>query len=224
MKCFRKAPAVMGAISIFMCSLFSIAGHSQSPAASAAVPGVAAPAGLPAGPVLLAKISSTLNTKNAKAGDLLTAKTLRNLKLADGTELPKGSKLVAKVTSVLSKKAGDGNSLLSFRFDEVDVKGGAAMPIHGMVVAIGPELSPKESIGANSVVGRGGVGSTPGLDPSAGMGKVGARDEDDIAMGSTLEGVALGRHKDADWTTALRGIRTEVDLDSSVVIKLQIRE
>jgi hypothetical protein len=216
MKCFDQASAVIGPVSILLFSLFSIPGCAQAPVASAAA--------LPAGPTLVAKISSNLSTKNAKAGDVLTAKTLKTLKLADGTELPKGSKLVAKVTSVQSKKAGDGNSLLSFRFDEVDVKGGASLAIHGMVVAIGPELSPKESIGANSVVGRGGVGLTPGLDPSTGLGKVGARDEDDIATGSTLEGVALGRHKDADWTTALRGMHTDVDLDSSVVIKLQIRE
>ena len=217
MKRFDKASAVIRPVSIFLFSLFSMPGYAQDPVA-------AAPAALTAGPMLVAKISSNLNTKNAKAGDVLTAKTLKTLKLADGTELPKGSKLVAKVTSVLSKKDGNGNSLLSFRFDEADVKGGAPVPIHGMVVAIGPELSPKESIGASSVVGRGGVGSTPGLDPSTGLGKVGARDEDDIAMGSSLEGVALGRHKDADWTTALRGIHTDVDLDSSVVIKLQIKE
>jgi hypothetical protein len=90
-----------------------------------------------------------------------------------------------------------------------------------MVVAIGPSLAPKS--GYDSVLGRGGVGSSTGLDPSIGGGKQGAKDEDDIAMGSTMPGVALGRHTDADWTTALRGIHTDIDLDSDVVIKVQLK-
>jgi hypothetical protein len=213
----RKEVPVILAIAALLIAISPTVSHGQT-AAPAATP---APADVP---VLVAKISSNLNTKNAKVGDVLTAKTLKPWKLADGTELPKGSKLVAKVTSVQSKKAGDGDSMLTFRFDEIDVKGGATVPIHGMVVAIGPGLGPKDSIGANSVMGRGGVGSTPGLDPSAGLGKAGARDEDDIPLGSTLDGVALGRHMDADWTTALKGIHTDVGLGSDVLIKVELRQ
>jgi hypothetical protein len=185
----------------------------------------AAPAAAqPAGPVLEAKFAASLSSKNAKVGETLTAKTLKAWKLADGSELPKGTKLVAKVTSVKSKKEGNGDSILTFRFDTALLKGGSTIPIHGFVIAIGPSLSPKDAgFGPASVMGRGGQGSTPGLDPNTGLGKPGARDEDDIALGSTLPGVALGRHLDADWTTALEGVKQDIDLDSDVIIKVQLK-
>jgi hypothetical protein len=200
------------------------AGHAQ------------APASVPA-PVLVAKIATNLSTKNAKPGDVITAKTLKSAKLTDGTEIPKGSKLTGKVTTVQSKKAGNGTSMLSFRIDQVEPKGGAAIPIKGLVVAIGPSLAPKDLFGANSVMARNtnpqpgtgvtsgsqGTGSSNGLDPNLGLGNAGAKDEDDIPLGSRLEGVSLGRHMDADWTTALEGIHTDIDLDSEVLIKVQLK-
>jgi hypothetical protein len=215
---FRKElPVILAAIALLFV-LAPTSGNSQN----VAPPQTAAPA-QPVGPVLVAKIAGSLSTKNAKVGDVLTAKTLKTWKLKDGMELPKGTKLVAKVTSVQSKQAGNGNSMLTFRFDQAEVKGGAVVPVRGMVVAIGPGLGPKESIGANSVIGRGGVGSDAGLDPQTGVGRPGARDEDDIPLGSTLEGVGLGRHMDADWTTALQGIHRDVLLDSDVLIKIEFK-
>jgi hypothetical protein len=212
----RKRKHVIAAIAALLFAIFQSSGHAQN----AAPAPQAAPAPMP---VLVAKISSNLSTRNAKSGDMITAKTAKAYKLQDATDIPKGSRIVGRLVSVISKRAGDGNSLLTFRFDQVEVKGGAAIPIHGLVVAIGPSLGPKESIGANSVMGRGGVGSTPGLDPQAGLGSAGAKDEDNIVLGSTLTGVALGRHMDADWTTALKGIHTDIDLDSSVVVKVQLK-
>jgi hypothetical protein len=186
-------------------------------------------------PILEAKFDRNVDTKSAKLGDPVFAKTLKAIKLADGTEIPKGSKLVAKIISVQSKKEGNGNSMLTFRFDEADVKGGAAVPIHGEVVAIGPSLAPKDGLGPYSVMSRSqgpsndtsnagrGVGSSNGIDPNTGVGKGGAKDEDDIPMGSTLEGVALGIHKDADWTTALQGVKCDIKLSSDVNIKVQLK-
>jgi len=195
----------------------------------------AAPAAQPAGLVMVAKIDGKLSTKNAKAGDVISAKILKSWKLTDGTEIPKGSKITGKVSIIKSKKDGNGNSMLSFRLDEIDVKGGAAVPVHGMVVAIGPSLAPKDGLGANSVLGRSsgtsndtsdanrGVGSTPGLNPNAGLGGPNVKDEDNIPLGSTMPGVSLGRHLDADWTTILQGVKEDVDLDSDVLIKVQLK-
>ncbi|MGD0629185.1 MAG: hypothetical protein ABR987_07525 [Terracidiphilus sp.] len=188
-------------------------------------------------PVMVVKIAANLSTKNAKVGDSVTGKITKAYKLQDGTEIPKGSKIVGKVDTVQSKKAGNGNSMLSFRLDQIEVKGGAAIPVHGFVVAIGPSMAPKVGLGGNSVLSRNvnaqsgtgvtaagqGTGSSSGLDPSAGLGTQGAKDEDDIAMGSTMPGVALGRHLDADWTTVLKGVHTDIDLDSDVVIKVQLK-
>ncbi|MGD0629186.1 MAG: hypothetical protein ABR987_07530 [Terracidiphilus sp.] len=212
----RRETARIFAIFVLALTVFSTFGKSQPPAP-------AATAQVPAGPVLVAKIAENLSSKNAKAGDLVTAKLVKPAKLPDGTEVPKGSMLIGKVAGSRSKKEGDGKSLLIFRFDQVEPKGGAPIPIQCLVTAIGPNLGPKSSIGYNSVMGRGGAGSTVGLDPTTGADKVGARDEDDIPRGSTLPGVALGRLTNPEWTSALRGVHTEIDLDPDVVIKVQLR-
>jgi hypothetical protein len=216
------------AVCALLCSL------AAKPAAAQASAPAAAPAP-PEAPLLEAKFEKSLDTRSAKVGDAVTAKTLRPVKLPDGTDIPKGSRLVAKVTTVQSKKDGNGNSMLTFRFDEAEVKGGPTVPIHGQVIAIGPSLSPKDGLGPFSVMSRSpgasndtsyagrGVGSTPGMDPNAGVGKGGAKDEDDIPIGSTLAGVALGVHKDADWTTALQGVKCDIKLGSDVDIKVLLK-
>lgn len=182
-----------------------------------------------------AKFDKTLDTRNAKVGDPVTAKILRNYKLPDGTDIPKGSRVIGKITEVQSKKDGNGDSMLTFRFDTAQVKGKGDIPFHGLVVAIGPTLAAKDVLGPHNVMARSagsssdtsdtgrGVGSTPGMDPNSGQHKAGGVDEDDIAMGSTMPGVALGVHKDADWTTALKGFKTDVRLDSDVDIKIQVK-
>jgi hypothetical protein len=49
------------------------------------------------------------------------------------------------------------------------------------------------------------------------------KDEDNIPLGSTMPGVSLGRHLDADWTTILQGVKEDIDLDSDVLIKVQLK-
>jgi hypothetical protein len=199
-----------------------------------------APAGTPEQSdalVMVAKIDSKLSTKNAKVGDAFSAKILKSWKLTDGTDIPKGSKITGKVALVKSKKDGDGTAMLSFTLDTIEVKGGAPVPVHGVVVALGPSLAPKDALGPNSMPGRNssgesngmgantgrGVGSTPGLNPNAGLGSPALRDEDDIPLGSTKPGVSLSHHLDADWTTTLQGIHQDIDLDSEVLIKIQLK-
>lgn len=221
--------ARISAIAAFLFASISTFGHAQGAAP-------AQPAPVPA-PVMEAKIAVKISSKNAKVDDAVAAKTLRTYKLADGTEIPKGSKIDGKVISVQSKKAGNGDAMMTFRFDQIEVKGGAAIPVHALVVAIGPPMAPKDLFGANSVMARNtnpqsgtgvdaagkGTGSSNGLDPNAGLGTAGAKDENDIRMGSTLEGVSLGTHMDADWTTALKGFKTEIELDPDVVVKVQLK-
>jgi hypothetical protein len=195
-----------------------------------------APAAQAAGPVMVAKIDGKLNTKNAKAGDVISAKITKSWKLTDGTEIPKGSKITGKVSIVKSKKDGNGNSMLSFRLDEIDVKGSAPVPIHGTVVAIGPSLAPKDGLGANSDLGRNtpqpgmgvtdapqGTRSSKKTDPNAVMGGPNTKDEDDIPLGSTMPGVSLGHDPDAAGATILQGVHQDIDLDSDVLIKVQLK-
>jgi hypothetical protein len=160
-------------------------------------------------PVIAAKLAGNLNTKSAKVGDVLSAKTLKAVKLKDGTAVPKGSKLTGKVISVQSMQAGGGTSSLAIKFDQLEVKGAAAVPIEGLIIAIGP--SPDSSTGS--------------YDPITGASKPGggSKDSTDIPAGSSLEGVALSTTLDSEGASEMRGVKRDIKLDSDVVIKLQVK-
>jgi hypothetical protein len=221
---FPNKLSITLAAAILAVAFFGIANAQTAPSGTAA-------------PVMVAKITGNLSSKNAKVGDVVAAKTLRGYKLQDGTDIPKGSKITGKIATVQNRKEGNGDATMTFRFDQIEVKGGAPVPIHGLVIAIGPEMSPHNLFGANSVMARntnpqGGTGVTAGsqgtgssnsLDPNAGLGSAGAKDEDDIRLGSTLQNVSLGKHMDADWTTVLKGFKSEIEFDSDTVVKVQLK-
>ncbi len=167
-------------------------------------------------PVLAAKFVGALNTKSAKVGDPVTARTVSSVKLAD-LEIPRGSTIVGTVASVRSRDAGHGTSSMAIRFDHVELKGGAILRIQGLIVAIGP-VSNTDGLGANSVLARGGAGSTAGIDPQMEIGHA----VDDIPAGSTMEGVALGVQFDSAGATELRGVHRDIRLDSDVMVKVAL--
>lgn len=169
-------------------------------------------------PVLRAKFEGVLNTKSAKPGDSVEAKTVSTLKLAD-LEIPKGSKLVGTVASVKSKDSGNGTSTLAIKFDHVELKDGAILRIQGLIVAIGV-VSSSDGLGANSVLARGGAGSDAGLDPNMEIGH--AANPDDIPAGSSMQGVALAVQFDSAGATELRGTHRDIRLDSDVMVKVAL--
>jgi hypothetical protein len=174
------------------------------------------------GPILVAKFSGNLNTKSAKIGDPISAKTEGKSKLMDGTEVPKGSTLIGKVIVVQSKNDGKGFSTFALRFDQIELKGGGTHPVYGQIVAIGPAADSQTGLGYDSVVGRGGPGSTSGLDPHDGAGVQVDRDDDKLPFGTTLDGVGIGRRIGAEGASILRGIHKDILLDSSVAIKFRL--
>ncbi len=123
---------------------------------------------------LLAELTSKLDTKSAKVGDAVMAKTVADLKMTDGSIIPKGSKLEGRVTQVESKAAGNGNVSLGILFDQLDVKGGHQKPIHGVLVAIAPRpsLSDQEassgSLPQGSTRNVGAMAAATGGGPNAG--------------------------------------------------------
>jgi hypothetical protein len=210
----RKTTLFVLAIAALFLAACSSLGGAQSAAP--------APGDSPAhsdAPVLVARFAVVLNTKSAKAGDPITAKTVKELKLND-LDIPKGSKIVGTVAAAQSMHSGNGNSALAVKFDHVELKGGAILRIVGQIVAIGPGPSAPGGLGFNSVLGRGGVGSTPGLDPNVGADRY--NDNDDIPAGSSLQDVALGRHLNGDGATQLRGVHRDIKFDPDVMVKVAL--
>jgi len=169
-------------------------------------------------PFILAKFEKSFTTRKAKVGDLVTAKTVRDLHLKD-LDIPKGSRLVGTVAAVQSRKDGDGNSSLSIKFDKVEFKDGKTLPVEGLIVSIA-ELSSDTGLGPTSVLSRGGVGTTNGLDPNMEVDK--GVSEQGLHPGSSIPGVALSTNLDANGDTELRGIKTEIKFDSDTEIKVAL--
>lgn len=171
-------------------------------------------------PVLVAKFVGTLNTKSAKAGDAVVAKTERPAKTGDGTEIPKGALITGKVVAVQSKSAGDGNSTLAIKFDTIEVKG-TRLPIEGQIVAIGLRSGP--DIPDNSYSGFGNSTPTVLVAPvSSTTERSGGGDGLGIVAGSTLPGVTVAPNLNDFGATELNGHKREIKLDSSVLVRVKL--
>lgn len=170
-----------------------------------------------AGPVLVTMFEGKLDTDNAKVGDEVTLKVKHTLKVKD-LKIPSGSKVIGKVVSVQSKEQGDGDSSLGLQFEKIEMKDGKEMPIRGLIVAIG-KVSLSSGPGYVGIMSRDGAGSTPGLDPSlsTGHGPV-----DDVPPGSSLPGVALAEGLDKQQSTEMRGIKTDIKLDPTTMVKIEL--
>jgi hypothetical protein len=171
----------------------------------------------------LAELTSKLDTKSAKVGDAVVAKTVADLKMTDGSIIPKGSKLEGKVTQVESKAAGNGNVSLGILFDQLDVKGGQQKPIHGVLVAIAPRpsLSDQEassgSLPQGSTRNVGAMAAATGGGPNAGSG--GEQQAAPMSPGSTMKGVQLDTKLATDGATVLRANK-DIHLESGMKIEV----
>jgi hypothetical protein len=89
----------------------------------------------------------SIDASKAKAGDVVTAKTMQVVKLADGTEVPKGSTITGHVTVARpfafdpADYAVQQPSILAVRFDKLAVKGGPSSEINLSVRAMANRLA-----------------------------------------------------------------------------------
>jgi hypothetical protein len=165
-----------------------------------------------AAPTIVARVAGKLNSKSAKPGDPVSAAVLRSVKLRSGVEIPKGSTLEGLVVTVHSKQDGNGVSMLAIKFDRLQPKVGAVIPIQGVIVAIGKPTEQGTSGEYNEVAGT----LSKQQDPFH------YKDESEIPAGSTLSGVTLSSGLDADAATELRGYGHDIKLDQSVLIHVTL--
>ncbi len=119
------APTVIAA-SVVAAPAFALqAGNSAYPTASSA---------------LSAEITSKLDTKNATVGEAVTAKTIAETTLGNGTTVPRGAILTGKVTAVQSKSSGGGTASVTISFDQVmPSKSASPISIHGTLLGVAPK-------------------------------------------------------------------------------------
>jgi hypothetical protein len=119
-----------------------------------------------------AELTKKIDSKDAKVGDEVAAKTTAEARLADGTKLPKGSKLVGHVTDVQPKSHDNHDSHVAFAFDHAVLKDGHEVPVQAMMRSIAVP-APMASAGSpdDMMAGGGMQGSGPrGAGPAGGAG------------------------------------------------------
>src|ERR1700735_35567 len=90
--------------------------------ASCALFASTAPPTVPAGIILPARLISTLSSRKAHPGQIVTARIMQDGPLADGSKIPAGSTILGHIVSVTP--AANGNpGALAIRFDALRVHG-----------------------------------------------------------------------------------------------------
>jgi hypothetical protein len=94
-------------------------------------------ASLAGGTVINAELNSSIDSKKAKPGEQITARTTEAVRSTDGRAiLPKGTKLVGHVTQASARSNGQGEAMLAIQFDKAVVKDGQEVPLSVVIQAV----------------------------------------------------------------------------------------
>jgi hypothetical protein len=91
---------------------------------------------LPAGTALNAQLNSSLDSKKARVGDKVEARTTEEIKYAGKTIVPIGTKVEGHVTEATARSKGDSGSTLAIQFDKAIPKKGEEIPLTVALLAI----------------------------------------------------------------------------------------
>ena len=89
-----------------------------------------------AGTAFNAALVTSLDSKKAKTGDEILARTTENVRAEGKTILPKGTKLVGHITQASARANGDAESSLGITFDHAILKSGAQLALNLTVQAL----------------------------------------------------------------------------------------
>lgn len=121
---------------------------------------------LASGAAFNAELDSTLDSKKAKPGDPVKAKTLDPLESNGETVVPKGTLLMGHVSEATVREKGQAESSLGIVFDKAILKDGQEMPLKVAIQAMASEAAgePQTAPVAGGNMGMGGGA------PGSGMG------------------------------------------------------
>jgi hypothetical protein len=165
-------------------------------------------------PGVMAILISRVDSRTAKVGDAVTAKTIEKTRLQNGAQIPQGAKLVGVITDVTPMKNGNGLSMLDLKFEQIIIKHDRPIAIHGGLLAVAPPSIAKGELPLGSTtVPPGGLAS---------MNQMGYKDDqsDEIPAGSTIVGVGLSRIIGSDGASELQGSRVEVKLNRGTRLRI----
>jgi hypothetical protein len=194
---FREGVMMRSQLTLLAVAAFAVAACAQTPAGGAESAGAAPQSanatvqaqeavGVPV------ELSKKIDSKDAKVGDEVDAKTASDVRLADGTRVPRGSKIVGHVTDVTAKSHDNHDGRVAFTLDHVVLKDGHQIAIHAWMQAI---AAPAPLSGADDMIGASGAGESsrggPGGSAVGGGGVMGGS-QAGAARGSTGPGGIVG--------------------------------
>lgn len=121
------------------------------------------------------ELAGKLDSKSAKVGEAVIAKTKESVRTADGTVIPKGAKLIGHIADVQAHTSSQAESHLSIAFDRAEWSGGHSLPIHSVIQAVTPPVNAFASEPAennDSLAGPIGGGGARGVGTARGGGGV----------------------------------------------------
>jgi hypothetical protein len=143
------------------------AGQTQAQASGSASASTAASAqngqasgSVASGTAFNAALSSPVDSKKCKPGDVVNAHTTEAVKSEGKTVIPKGSKLVGHVTQASARAKGESESALGIVFDKAILKNGQEIPLSAGIQAIASAQSGVSAAGSDmDAMGASGAGS-----------------------------------------------------------------
>lgn len=162
------------------------------------------------------ELAGKLDSKSAKVGEAVIAKTKESVRTADGTVIPKGAKLIGHIADVQAHTSSQAESHLSIAFDRAEWSGGHSLPIHSVIQAVTPPVNAFASESAennDSLAGPIGGGGARGVGTARGGGGVlggatGAAGSATGSLGSNLGANASNLGANADGSLRAAGQAT----------------
>jgi hypothetical protein len=135
---------------------------SAGAASSASTQNGQANGSLGSGAAINAELTAPIDSKKAKPGDPVGARTTEPTKSSGKTVIPKGSKLMGHVTQASSRAKGDSESALGIVFDKAILKNGQEVPLNVAIQALASAQSATTANAGNDLSTAGGAGAYGG--------------------------------------------------------------
>jgi len=135
---------------------------SASAASAASAQNGQTNASLGSGSAINAELTAPVDSKKAKPGDPVAARTTEPTKSNGQTVIPKGSKLVGHVTQASARAKGDSESALGIVFDKAILKNGQEVPLNVAIQALASAQSAATANAGNDLSAAGGAGTYAG--------------------------------------------------------------
>ncbi len=149
------------------------ASASGASAANASASSHQSGATLASGTAFNAALSAPVDSKKAKAGEQVMARTTESVKEHGRTVLPRGTRLIGHVTEASARANGDANSALAIQFDHAILKHGEEMPLDVTIQALASAQT-AASLASDDVDAMGSTGAyAGGSGAAAGRGALG---------------------------------------------------